>query len=229
VLGVLLALALGAALALWLLATAFPSRAVGGDGAGGAAEAPAAVETVGPATVVATSSCLAEDPRDTVVVDGPAGRRLMALDACGTPVATRVTVRMAFVGTEPAATPARLAGTGSSAPLAAAGPAESPLTDRFAVLLTGVAALGMGGLLVAVVRERSRRAARPAPARRPARPVTTVSSPGREPRRAPHRPSARPGRSTRAGRPSALEAGRRQQGARGRTTPRRPAAGPHRG
>ncbi|MHC1559771.1 hypothetical protein ACR9E3_12505 [Actinomycetospora sp. C-140] len=246
--GVLLAVAVGAGLALWLILAAFPvgARGEGRDGGTAPAEpAPAAVETVGPATVVATSSCVGEDPRDTVAVDGPAGRRLMPLDACGTTVGSRITVRMAFVGAEPADTPARVLGTGSSAALAATEPAESPLTGRLEILLTGVAGLGMAGLLVAIARERSRRAA--STARRPARPVTTTTTRGPEPRpRAgtAHRPTARPGRSARAGRPAALDAGRRLPGSResaaGRGAarsrsrghgagPRRPAAGPHRG
>ena len=254
----LLAVAIGAGLALWLILAAFPVGARGEGSDGGTTPAPAAVESVGPATVVATASCVGADPRDTVAVDGPAGRRLMPLDACGTPLGSRVTVRMAFVGSEPADTPARVLGTGSSAALAATGPAESPLTGRLEILLTGVAGLGMAGLLVAVARERSRRAtstvsaASPASTpRRTARPVTTTTTRGPEPRpRAgtAHRPSARPARSARAGRPAALDAGRRLPGSREGTTgrgvarprgrgpggrggagPRRPAAGPHRG
>ena len=51
--------------------------------------APAAVEIVGPAAVVASDSCVGEDPRDTIAVEGPGGRRLMPLDGCGTPVGCR--------------------------------------------------------------------------------------------------------------------------------------------
>ncbi|MDD7934907.1 hypothetical protein [Actinomycetospora straminea] len=247
----LLALAIGAGVALWLILVANPVGAHGDGADAGADAAPAAVETVGPATVVATASCTGADPRDTVAVDGPSGRRLMPLDGCGTPMGSHLTVRMAFVGTEPADAPARVLGTGSSAALVDPDPAESPLTDRLAILLTGVAGLGMAGLLVAVVRERSRRAAT-APARRitsPARRVTTTANGPATPRpaarRTAHRPAARPGRSGRAGRPAALDVGRRQPSARttprgaGRSTarprtrgtaagPRRPASGPHR-
>ena len=236
-LGVLLALALGAGVALWLILAADPVGAhAGGADAGGDAT-PAAVETVGPATVVATASCVGEDPRDTIAVDGPGGRRLMPLDGCGTPAGTRITVRTAFVGTEPAeGTPARVLGTGSSAALAATEPAESPLTGRLAVLLTGVAGLGMGGLIIAVVRERSRRPAPAAAPRRSAPRVTTTAAPRpAAARRTAHRPASRPGRSPRAGRPAALDVGRRQQSRGGRSRsrgaaagPRRPAAGPHR-
>lgn len=243
VLGVLFALAIGAGVALWLILAAFPVVARGGGADGGADAAPAAVETVGPATVVATASCLGEDPRDTIAVDGPGGRRLMPLDGCGTPTGTRLTVRTAFVGAEPAeGTPARVLGTGSSAALADTEAAESPLTGRLAILLTGVAGLGTAALLVAVARERSRRPVPTAP-RRAVRPVTTTAAPrpatSGPARRTTHRPAARPGRSARAGRPAALEAGRRQHGAaaaragrsrsRGAAAgPRRPAAGPHR-
>ena len=236
----LLALAIGAGVALWLILAAFPVGARSGGQGTGADATPAAIETVGPATVVATASCLGEDPHDTIAVDGPGGRRLMPLDGCGTPTGTRVQVRMAFVGTEPAeGTPARVLGTGSSAALSASEPAESPLTGRLAILLTGVAGLGMAGLLVAVVRERSRRTA-PAAPRRPVRSVTTTSAPRpAAARRTTHRPAARPGRSARAGRPAALDVGRRQKSTsaarggrpRSRSTaagPRRPAAGPHR-
>ncbi|WP_433029078.1 hypothetical protein [Actinomycetospora sp. CA-053990] len=183
VLGVLLALALGAALALWLILVAHPVGAHAEDGGAGVPDAPAtpaAVETVGPAVVITSNSCIADDPRDVVAVEGPGGRRLMPLDGCGTPVGSKLTVRMAFVGTEPAAdTPARVLGTGSAAALAATEPAESPLTGRLAILLTGVAGLGMAGLLVAVVRERSRRpAARAAaPPARPTRTTTTTAAP----------------------------------------------------
>ncbi|MDD7937838.1 hypothetical protein PHK61_05310 [Actinomycetospora lutea] len=239
VLGVLLALAIGAGVALWLILAAFPVGARSGGPDVGADATPAAVETVGPATVVATASCLGEDPHDTVAVDGPAGRRLVPLDGCGTPTGTRLQVRMAFVGAEPAdGTPARVLGTGSSAALSSPEPAESPLTGRLAILLTGVAGLGMAALLVAVVRERSRRPA-PAVPRRPVRGVTTTAAPRPAARRPTHRPAARPGRSARAGRPAALDVGRRRTAgaparggrARGRGTaagPRRPAAGPHR-
>ncbi|MDD7965176.1 hypothetical protein [Actinomycetospora lemnae] len=240
----LLALAVGAGVALWLILAAFPVGAHGDGADAGTDAAPAAVETVGPATVVATAPCLGEDPRDTIAVEGPAGRRLMPLDGCGTPMGSHLTVRMAFVGSEPADAPARVLGTGSSAALVDPEPAESPLTDRLAILLTGVAGLGMAGLLVAVVRERSRRAAT-APARRPARRVTTTASGPATPRpaarRTAHRPAARPGRSARAGRPAALDVGRRQPSTRTTTRgsgrprtrgaaagPRRPASGPHR-
>jgi hypothetical protein len=259
VLGVLLALALGAALALWLILAAHPVGARAEDGAAGVPATPAAVETVGPAVVITSNSCIADDPRDVVAVEGPGGRRLMPLDGCGTPVGSKLTVRMAFVGTEPAAgTPARVLGTGSSAALAATEPAESPLTGRLAILLTGVAGLGMAGLLVAVVRERSRRpAARTtAPPARPTRTTTTTAAPRPAVDRAAdrgtvHRPAARPGRSAKAGRPAALDAGRRVPAPRGGTSrrvttsgegrprsrstdrgtgggSRRPAAGPHR-
>ncbi|MEJ2866038.1 hypothetical protein [Actinomycetospora flava] len=236
----LLALALGAGVALWLILGADPVGARGGGADGGSEAAPAAVETVGPATVVATASCVGEDPHDTVAVDGPGGRRLMPLDGCGSPIGSRVQVRMAFVGTEPAEdTPARVLGTGSSAALSATEPAESPLTSRLAVLLTGVAGLGMAALLVAVARDRSRRRPVPAAPHRPARALTTTAAPRPAARRTTHRPAARPGRSARAGRPAALEAGRRRQSGtparsgrpRSRGTaagPRRPAAGPHR-
>jgi hypothetical protein len=262
VLGVLLALALGAALALWLILAAYPVGARAEDGAAGVPATPAtpvAVETVGPAVVITSNSCIADDPRDVVAVEGPGGRRLMPLDGCGTPVGSKLTVRMAFVGTEPAAdTPARVLGTGSAAALAATEPAESPLTGRLAILLTGVAGLGMAGLLVAVVRERSRRpAARTAaPPARPTRTTTTTAAP-RPPvdraadRATVHRPASRPGRSAKAGRPAALDAGRRVPAPRGGTSrritassegrprsrgtdrgtgggSRRPAAGPHR-
>ncbi|GAA4943209.1 hypothetical protein EV188_104278 [Actinomycetospora succinea] len=236
----LLALAIGAGVALWLILAAFPVGARGGGADGGSDATPAAVETVGPATVVATASCVGEDPHDTIAVDGPGGRRLMPLDGCGTPTGTHLTVRTAFVGTEPAeGTPARVLGTGSSAALADTEAAESPLTGRLAIMLTGVAGLGMAALLVAVVRERSRRPV-PAAPRRPARTVTTTAAPRpAAARRTTHRPASRPGRSARAGRPAALEVGRRQHGAtaarggrsRSRGTaagPRRPAAGPHR-
>lgn len=256
-LGVLLALALGAALALWLILAAHPVGARAEDGGAGV---PAAVETVGPAVVITSNSCIADDPRDVVAVEGPGGRRLMPLDGCGTPVGSTLTVRMAFVGTEPAAeTPARVLGTGSAAALAATEPAESPLTGRLAILLTGVAGLGMAGLLVAVVRERSRR--RPAarttpPPARPTRTTTTTAAPRAAVDRAAdrgtvHRPASRPGRSAKAGRPAALDAGRRVPAPRGGTSrritasgegrprsrgtdrgtgggSRRPAAGPHR-
>jgi len=149
-----------------------------------------------------------------------------------------MTVRVAFVGTEPADAPARVLGTGSSAALVAEDDAAgSPLTGRLAILLTGVAGLGMAGLLVAVVHERRRRTAPPVP-RQPARrrPVPTPEPPRT------HRPASRPARSPRAGRPAGLDAGRRLPaqragtsrgaGARGRASSagtRRPAAGPHRG
>ena len=251
-LSLLVAVALGAGVALWVLHTAFPGAARGDGEPGGTAApaAPAAVEIVAPATVVATSSCVGEDPRDTIALDGPGGRRLLPLDACGSPLGSRITARAAFVGTEPADAPARVLGTGSAAALDATEPAESPLTDRLAILLTGVAGLGMAGLLVAVVRERSRRTAVPQSARpvRPARTTTTTAAP-RAPadRGAVHRPASRPGRSARAGRPAALDAGRRRSAAHGGTPrrattsgegrsrgrgqgggPRRPAAGPHR-
>ena len=256
ILSLLVALALGAGVALWLILVAFPGAAGPGDTA--APAAPAAVEIVAPATVVATSSCISETPRDTVALDGPGGRRLLPLDACGTPVGSRITVRAAFVGTEPADAPARVLGTGSAAALAATEPAESPLTGRLAILLTGVAGLGMAGLLVAVVRERSRRpAARTtAPPARPARTTTTTAAPRAAVDRAAergtvHRPASRPGRSAKAGRPAALDAGRRVPAPRGGTSrritasgegrprsrgtdrgtgggSRRPAAGPHR-
>ncbi|MFC5142259.1 hypothetical protein ACFPK1_28815 [Actinomycetospora rhizophila] len=239
----LLALAIGAGVALWLILAAFPVGARSGGPDAGADATPAAVETVGPATVVATASCLGDDPHDTIAVDGPAGRRLMPLDGCGTTVGTRLQVRMAFVGTEPAeGVPARVLGTGSSAALSATEPAESPLTGRLAIMLTGVAGLGMAALLVAVVRERARRPA-PAVPRRAVRTVTTTSA-STTPRpaaarRTTHRPASRPGRSARAGRPAALDVGRRQKAgspsrtgrSRGRGAaagPRRPAAGPHR-
>ncbi|PVZ08501.1 hypothetical protein C8D89_10898 [Actinomycetospora cinnamomea] len=244
-LALLLALALGAAVALWLiLAGSLGAHAEGGreTGAGAAAAPPAPVELVGPATVVATSSCVGADPRDTVAVDGPAGRRLMPLDGCGSPLGARMTVRMAFVGGEPADAPARVLGTGSSAALVTEGAGTSPLTGRLAILLTGVAGLGMAGLLVAVVHERRRRAARAAAPARPTRPTTTTRRTRDDgPRRTAHRPAARPARSTRAGRPAGLDAGRRvpaqrtgssrstrARGAGGGGT-RRPAAGPHRG
>jgi hypothetical protein len=239
VLGVLLALAIGAGVALWLILAAFPVGARSGGADAGADATPAAVETVGTATIVGTAPCLGEDPHDTIAVDGPAGRRLMPLDGCGTPTGTRVTVRMAFVGTEPAeGVPARVLGTGSSAALSATEPAESPLTGRLAIMLTGVAGLGMAALLVAVVRERSRRPA-PAVTRRPVRTVTTTTPRPAAARGTTHRPASRPGRSARAGRPAALDVGRRQRaggptrGGRPRSRgaaagPRRPAAGPHR-
>ena len=91
------------ALALWLILAAHPVGARAEDGAAGVPAAPAAVETVGPAVVVTSNSCIADDPRDVVAVEGPGGRRLMPLDGCGTPVGSKLTVRMAFVGTEPAA------------------------------------------------------------------------------------------------------------------------------
>ena len=251
-LSLLVALALGAGVALWLILVAFPGAAGPGDTA--TAAAPAAVEIVAPATVVATSSCISETPRDTVALDGPGGRRLLPLDACGTPVGSRITVRAAFVGTEPADAPARVLGTGSAAALAATEPAESPLTGRLAILLTGVAGLGMAGLLVAVVRERSRRPAgrRTAPPARPVRTTTTTAAPRAAAERGTvHRPASRPGRSAKAGRPAALDAGRRAPAPRGGTSrritasgegrprsrgtdrgtgggSRRPAAGPHR-
>lgn len=258
-LGVLLALALGAALALWLILAAHPVGARAENGVGGIPDTPAAVETVGPAVVITSNSCIADDPRDVVAVEGPGGRRLMPLDGCGTPVGSKLTVRMAFVGTEPADTPARVLGTGSAAALVATEPAESPLTGRLAILLTGVAGLGMAGLLVAVVRERSRRpAARTtAPPARPTRTTTTTAAPRPAVDRAAaergtvHRPASRPGRSAKAGRPAALDAGRRVPAPRGGTSrritgsgegrprsrgadrgtgggSRRPAAGPHR-
>ncbi len=251
-LSLLVAPALGAGVALWLILVAFPGAAGPGDTA--TAAAPAAVEIVAPATVVATSSCISETPRDTVALDGPGGRRLLPLDACGTPVGSRITVRAAFVGTEPADAPARVLGTGSAAALAATEPAESPLTGRLAILLTGVAGLGMAGLLVAVVRERSRRPAgrRTAPPARPVRTTTTTAAPRAAAERGTvHRPASRPGRSAKAGRPAALDAGRRAPAPRGGTSrritasgegrprsrgtdrgtgggSRRPAAGPHR-
>jgi hypothetical protein len=249
VLALLLALALGAGLAVWLILAAFPvgARAEGGAGTdagtdAGAPAAPAAVELVGPATVVATSSCVGADPRDTVAVDGPAGRRLMPLDGCGSPLGARMTVRMAFVGGEPADAPARVLGTGSSASLVGEGSGTSPLTGRLAILLTGVAGLGVAGLLVAVVHERRRRTARRVVPARPARASTTTRrAPDAAPRRTAHRPAARPARSTRAGRPAGLDAGHRlptqrtgtSRGGRGKGAgggaTRRPAAGPHRG
>ena len=220
-LSLLVALALGAGVALWLLHTAFPGAARGDGEPGGTAApaAPAAVEIVAPATVVATSSCVGEDPRDTIALDGPGGRRLLPLDACGSPLGSRITVRAAFVGTEPAEAPARVLGTGSAAALDATEPAESPLTDRLAILLTGVAGLGMAGLLVAVVRERSRRTAAPQSARpvRPARTTTTTGGAARVRRpgcRAPSRVASRPigeGRTSRRARrrPSPVHGARR--------------------
>jgi hypothetical protein len=260
VLALLLALAVGAGVAVWLILAAFPVGARANDAVGAAPAGPGPVELVGPGTVVASSSCVGEDPRDTVAVDGPAGRRLVPLDGCGSPLGARMTVRVAFVGGEPADAPARVLGTGSSAALVAEDddPA-SPLTGRLAILLTGVAGLGMAGLLVAVVHDRRRRTVTPRNApparRRPARPVTTTASrpaaPARrqdtEPRPAPpaertHRPASRPARAPRAGRPAGLDAGRRLPAqragtsrgaaARGRGSSsgsRRPAAGPHRG
>ncbi|WP_433782970.1 hypothetical protein ACQPX6_23865 [Actinomycetospora sp. CA-101289] len=254
VLGILLALAVGAGVAVWLILAAFPVGARA-DAVGPAPAGPGPVEVVGPATVVASSSCVGEDPRDTVAVDGPAGRRLVPLDGCGSPMGARMTVRVAFVGGEPADAPARVLGTGSSAALVDEDDAgASPLTGRLAILLTGVAALGMAGLLVAVVHDRRRRTATPRtspPARR--RPVTTTASRPAAPARrreterttepAPaaertHRPASRPARAPRAGRPAGLDAGRRlpaqragtSRSARGSGTgTRRPAAGPHRG
>jgi len=239
VLALLLALALGAGVSLWLiLAGPLGARAEGADAPAGDT-APAAatpVELVGPATVVATSSCVGTDPRDTVAVDGPAGRRLVPLDGCGSPIGARMTVRVAFVGAEPADAPARVLGTGSAAALVADGPGRSPLTGRLAILLTGVAGLGMAGLLVAVVHERRRRVATPttrAATRRPPRPTTAASTAappsastsgatartdrrrdtetgtGPAERRTAHRPASRPARATRAGRPAGLDAGRR--------------------
>jgi hypothetical protein len=231
VLGLLLALAVGAGVAVWLIVAAFPVGARANDAVGAAPAGPGPVELVGPATVVASSSCVGEDPRDTVAVDGPAGRRLVPLDGCGSPMGARMTVRVAFVGGEPVDAPARVLGTGSSAALVADGDAgASPLTGRLAILLTGVAGLGTAGLLVAVVHERRRRTPAPATARRPARPVTTTPSrpaaparrqdtdrrtaraTDRAPAPAPertHRPASRPARSPRAGRPAGLDAGRR--------------------
>ena len=225
ILSLLVALALGAGVALWLILVAFPGAAGPGDTA--AAAAPAAVEIVAPATVVATSSCISETPRDTVALDGPGGRRLLPLDACGTPVGSRITVRAAFVGTEPADAPARVLGTGSAAALAATEPAESPLTGRLAILLTGVAGLGMAGLLVAVVRERSRRpAARTtAPPARPVRTTTTTAAP---------RPlSTGPPSGAPSTAPRRVPAGRRRPAGPPRSTPdvacRRPAGAPRAG
>jgi hypothetical protein len=177
VLALLLALAVGAGVAVWLILAAFPVGAFAGDAVRAAPAGPGPVELVGPATVVASSSCVGEDPRDTVAVDGPAGRRLVPLDGCGSPMGARMTVRVAFVGSEPADAPARVLGTGSSAALVAEDTAASPLTGRLAILLTGVAGLGTAGLLVAVAHERRRRTGTPRtdpPARR--RPVTTTTS-----------------------------------------------------
>ena len=182
-LALLLALAVGAGVAVWLIVAAFPVGARANDAVAAAPAGPGPVELVGPATVVASSSCVGEDPRDTVAVDGPAGRRLVPLDGCGSPMGARMTVRVAFVGGEPADAPARVLGTGSSAALVAEDHAGvSPLTGRLAILLTGVAGLGTAGLLIAVVHERRRRTpapatpATPAARRRPARPVTTTAS-----------------------------------------------------
>ncbi len=179
-LALLLALAVGAGVAVWLIVAALPVGARANDAVAAAPAGPGPVELVGPATVVASSSCVGEDPRDTVAVDGPVGRRLVPLDGCGSPMGARMTARVAFVGGEPADAPARVLGTGSSAALVADDDAGvSPLTGRLAILLTGVAGLGTAGLLVAVVHERRRRAPAPATApaaRRPARPVTTTAS-----------------------------------------------------
>ncbi len=158
-LGLLIALALGAAVAVWLLLAAFPGAALSSS----AVPAPAPVEVVGAGTVVASASCTDPDPQDTIAVDTPGGRRLMPLDACGSVVGALVTVRMSLDDSGPPV-PARVLGTGGQGALVPNGQATtSPLTGRFAILLTGVAGLGMAGLLVAVARERTRRAGTGAP------------------------------------------------------------------
>lgn len=165
-LGLLVALSSGAVLAVLMLVP----RVAGLDVTTVAPPAAPPAETVTNAVVVATASCLAADPRDTVVVDLAGVRTPVSLESCGTRVGTTLPVRVPAEG--------GVARTMTAGAPAAAERETSPMTSRLSLVLTLVAALGGGALLVAVGRERLARDAgrRIAPARRaPVRTHTTRS------------------------------------------------------
>lgn len=125
--------------------TRAPDAPTGDDPSSGASSPDPVVE----ARVVASSSCAAPDARDTVSVTVGGAVREVPVESCGNRVGALLTVEV------PADGPARVRGTGASAarPDVDGSAVNTPAT-RVAVILVVVAALGTGGLVVAVVRGR---------------------------------------------------------------------------
>lgn len=122
-----------------------------------AAGRPAAAPLATRGVVVASASCTDPAARDLVEYRGADGvARTTPLDACGTQPGSIVALSV-----PDGSAVAQLAGTGT--PATTPSDARSPMTERLAVTLGAVAALGTAGLLVAVGRERlsGRRAPRP--------------------------------------------------------------------
>lgn len=124
-----------------------------GSGPGAASGASSAADPVASALVVATASCLAADPRDTVAVEVAGVRREMPLEACGNRTGARVDVRVSADGPAPGGT-ARVVGLGSDRPAGEEG--STPAASRLSTLLAVAAGVGGAALLVAVGRDRRR-------------------------------------------------------------------------
>lgn len=147
--GLLVALTVGAGIAVAVMPLGVPGLSVPPAAAAPAAAAPAtATEPLSTrGVVVASASCTDPGARDLVELRGAAGRpQKVSLDACGTPVGSIVPLTLADGDTV-----AHLAGTGSRA---GAAPDRSPMVERMAVALGAVAALGVAALLAALGRRR---------------------------------------------------------------------------